>query len=73
MPLLKTASIIWLSLLTAGLALAQADDQRDADASQLTVTRICTDKDFKTRSFGPSEWLNDGDAYTTVEEVPDCR
>ncbi len=69
MPLLKTASIIWLSLLTAGLALAQADDQRDADASQLTVTRICTDKDFKTRSFGPSEWLNDGDAYTTVEEV----
>ena len=37
--------------------------------SELTIKRIFGDDEFETKSFGPYEWLDDGDAYTTVEEI----
>ena len=48
-------------------AVANAEASKSADKAELTVDRIFGDRDFKTSSFGPYEWLDDGDAYTTVE------
>ena len=39
-----------------------------ADASQLTVDRIFGEKEFSTESYGPTAWLDGGDAYTAVED-----
>ena len=39
---------------------------QQADASILTVDRLYSGE-FAQASFGPSKWLNDGEAYTTLE------
>ncbi len=39
------------------------------DPAILSVERIFGEKDFSTKSFGPFEWLDDGDAYTSLEEL----
>ncbi|MEM7312592.1 MAG: DPP IV N-terminal domain-containing protein [Planctomycetota bacterium] len=73
---LASLTLILISAVTAWSQTESADGSAEtsaSDTSQITVTRICTDKDFKTKSFGPSEWLNDGDAYTTVEEVANAK
>ncbi len=48
--------------LAAGVASAQ-----QADSSLLTLNRIYGSAEFATQPFGPSRWLGDGSAYTTLE------
>jgi dipeptidyl-peptidase-4 len=48
-------------LVTAGPALGQDDP------SLLTIRRIYQTPQFASQPFGPSRWLGDGSAYTTVE------
>ncbi len=45
-------------------------DETAAEIGRLTIERIYADKEFDTESFGPYEWLDDGAAYTTVEDEP---
>ncbi|MFN2317933.1 MAG: DPP IV N-terminal domain-containing protein, partial [Gemmatimonadales bacterium] len=52
--------------LLAGIALHPAHAQ-DADSARLTVERIFGSTEFTPLSFGPSKWLGDGAAYTTLE------
>ncbi len=39
------------------------------DAGRLTVDQIWTPGEFRSESFGPAHWLEDGSAYTTVESA----
>ena len=62
--------------LTIALALALAAPvvhcnfaDEPADPSILTLERIFQGQEFKTKSFGPYEWLDDGAAYTTLEDT----
>lgn len=38
-----------------------------AQDNQLTLERIFKSSDFRSQSFGPAKWLEDGKAYTTLE------
>ena len=40
---------------------------QETDASKLTIDRILQGREFSSRFFGPARWLEDGNAYTTVE------
>jgi dipeptidyl-peptidase-4 len=51
--------------LTFGVALPAPAQQ--PDSSQLTLTRIYGSSEFVSQPFGPSRWLDDGSAYTTLE------
>ena len=42
---------------------------QQADSSLLSVHRIYGTKEFRSQSFGPARWLNDGSSYTTLEET----
>ena len=48
-------------------AVTSADES--SDPAMLSVKRIFGEKDFRTKSFGPFKWLDDGDAYTSMEEL----
>ena len=37
----------------------------------LTLDRLFKDKEFKTQSFGPARWLDDGVSYTTLRPLAD--
>lgn len=39
--------------------------------STLTLDRIFKDKEFKSKSFGPARWLDDGISYTTLVPLAD--
>ncbi len=53
-------------ILVAALGGAPATAQQ-TDSSRLTVPRIYGSTEFKPQPFGPSRWLAEGGAYTTVE------
>lgn len=54
-----------LALATLGAAAAvQAQDQRTLDAE---LARIFDSPHYRANTFGPSRWLDDGAAYTTLE------
>ncbi|MGH7658433.1 MAG: DPP IV N-terminal domain-containing protein, partial [Gemmatimonadales bacterium] len=40
-----------------------------ADSTLLSVHRIFGEREFRSESFGPTRWLEDGAAYTTVEDA----
>ena len=42
---------------------------QQADSSLLSVQRIYGTKEFRSQSFGPARWLNDGSSYTTLEDT----
>lgn len=46
---------------------------QNTDPALLTLDRIFTDKEFTTKSFGPFEWLDEGAAYTTLEDASDVK
>ena len=46
-------------------------DAQQIDPSRLTVQRIYGSPEFAAQPFGPSRWLGDGTAYTTVEPPAD--
>ncbi|MBA3318574.1 MAG: DPP IV N-terminal domain-containing protein, partial [Gemmatimonadales bacterium] len=58
--------LLVLVLLTAVSGSTRATAQQD-DPSRLTVQRIYGSPEFAAQPFGPSRWLGDGSAYTTVE------
>ena len=41
---------------------------QQADSSLLSVQRIYGTREFRTQAFGPTRWLGDGSAYTTLED-----
>jgi len=41
-----------------------------ADKRILTLDRIFSSSDFRSETFGPARWLDDGSAYTTLEPSP---
>jgi dipeptidyl-peptidase-4 len=60
--------------LLAPIAL-QAAEGRPADALNAQLERIFAKKEFEARKFGPSRWMEEGRAYTTLEPsaaVPDA-
>ncbi len=61
--------LVLLSLVTAASSLPAAAQQ--TDPSRLTVQRIYGSPEFFSQPFGPSRWLGDGSAYTTVEPSAD--
>ena len=77
-PILATAALALMSVpahqeasadpLQQSVAPRKEQAEGASTAAQLTIKRIFKDKDFKTESFGPYEWLDEGAAYTTVEE-----
>jgi dipeptidyl-peptidase 4 len=56
--------ILVLLIASAGSLPANA---QQTDPSRLTVQRIYGSPEFAAQPFGPSRWLGDGTAYTTVE------
>jgi dipeptidyl-peptidase-4 len=57
-----------LALLAASVVLTgQVARGQQADSSLLTLDRIYGSAEFATQPFGPSRWLGDGSAYTTLE------
>ncbi|HQR18160.1 MAG TPA: S9 family peptidase [Gemmatimonadales bacterium] len=64
-PLIALAATV---LLASAPLPAQAPK---ADPSLLSVDRIFASADFRSQSFGPSRWLGDGSAYTTLEAPAD--
>ena len=57
----------WLVLLVA-TAYGQSADKRI-----LTLDRIFSSSEFRSETFGPARWLDDGSAYTTLEPSSDNR
>ncbi|MGH9357414.1 MAG: S9 family peptidase [Terriglobia bacterium] len=45
---------------------APADLQEATELGRM-LHRVFADKEFTAKSFGPARWLNDGEAYTTLE------
>lgn len=41
-----------------------------SDKRILTLDRIFSSNDFRSETFGPARWLDDGSAYTTLEASP---
>ncbi|HET9040659.1 MAG TPA: hypothetical protein VFN40_10835, partial [Gemmatimonadales bacterium] len=53
--------------LAVVLFLASPAWAQQADSSLLTLTRVYGSGEFASQKFGPSRWLGDGSAYTTLE------
>lgn len=60
-------ALAWLLLLVA-TAYGQSADKRI-----LTLDRIFSSSEFRSETFGPARWLDDGSAYTTLEPSSDNR
>ncbi len=66
--------VVSLGLVAASLVLFASDSPgqerlNPVDESRLTIERIFGDEEFKPLEFGPFEWLEEGDGYTTAEPV----
>ncbi|HWB40973.1 MAG TPA: DPP IV N-terminal domain-containing protein, partial [Gemmatimonadales bacterium] len=60
----------FLLLLLAASAVAVGPvSAQQTDASRLSVQRIYGSGEFAAKPFGPSRWLGEGAAYTTVEKA----
>jgi dipeptidyl-peptidase 4 len=62
---LAVAIAIGVSLASSAVSFGQA--AAPAAPSTLTLERIFAAREFATERFGPSRWLPDGEAYTTLE------
>jgi dipeptidyl-peptidase 4 len=58
-----------LLVLAASAVVVSPVPAQQTDASRLSVQRIYGSGEFAAKPFGPSEWLGDGAAYTTVEKA----
>jgi len=47
---------------------SETSDGTDDNAAYLSLERIFTSKEFEVEDFGPVRWLQDGSAYTTLED-----
>lgn len=64
-PVFSVLSVVSVLSVDSGLSAQQPD------SSFLTVNRIYGSGEFSPQPFGPSRWLDDGVAYTTVEPGTD--
>jgi dipeptidyl-peptidase-4 len=55
------------------LFLVLAVSGQSADKRTLTLDRIYSSNEFRSETFGPARWLDDGSAYTTLEPSPSNR
>ena len=55
------------------LLLYSAAYSQPADKRILTLDRIFSSSEFRSETFGPARWLEDGSAYTTLEASPANR
>jgi dipeptidyl-peptidase-4 len=56
--------------LTSVIFFALAVSAQPGDKRILTLDRIFSSNDFRSETFGPARWLDDGSAYTTLEPSP---
>ncbi len=63
---LKAFGVALVSVFFFALSVnAQTNDRR-----VLTLDRIFSSSEFRSETFGPARWLDDGSAYTTLEPSP---
>jgi dipeptidyl-peptidase-4 len=62
-----------LTSLAGSLVVAVSLPAQQADSSLLSVQRIYGTKEFRSQAFGPARWLDDGSAYTTLEDAANER
>jgi dipeptidyl-peptidase-4 len=67
------AVLATLFVVIPWVAAAQAVTEETEDPSRLTLERIFADEEFRTESYGPARWLEDGSGYTTLEPSPDSE
>ncbi len=61
----------WALAVAAIFAISPAPvSSQEADSGQLTLDRLFS-AEFRGDFFGPARWLDDGDAYTTLERSED--
>ena len=66
------ASIALLAL-TSPLLHAQEPRPLPSDPLQARLARIFDRKEFEAKTFGPFRWMENGKAYTTLEDVPGSK
>ena len=62
-----------LALVALAAVPVRAQQAARPDSTLLTLDRIFSGADFRGGFFGPSRWLGDGSAYTTLERVEGQR
>ena len=68
---ISTVHRLSVALVAAVLLTAPSVSAQQTDPSRLTIPRIYGSGEFAAKPFGPSRWLGDGAAYTTVEPAAD--
>ena len=68
--MIKVTSKLLLSLTLLALLLASPSFAQRSDRATLTLDRIFSSSEFRSETFGPARWLDDGSAYTTLEPSP---
>jgi dipeptidyl-peptidase-4 len=63
-----SAAALACLILSLATAYGQFSDKRI-----LTLDRIFSSSEFRSETFGPARWLDDGSAYTTLEPSPGKR
>jgi dipeptidyl-peptidase-4 len=58
---------VFLAIALLAPPALRAADAKPPDALAAQLDRIFAKKDFEAKKFGPSRWLEDGRAYTTLE------
>ena len=68
---MKQQTLLIVALVVQSMApraaVAQTSTVAAPRASELTIERVFASRDFAPDRFGPARWLEDGAAYTTVE------
>ena len=62
-----------LTIVATGLLVAPCLQAQTADSTLLTVRRVHASTDFRSDVFGPTRWMEDGAAYTTLEPAADKK
>ncbi len=55
------------AILMCMVLLVSVGNGQNADKGILTLDRIFSSDEFRSETFGPARWLEDGSAYTTLE------
>jgi dipeptidyl-peptidase 4 len=61
--------VIRIALLSCVVVLFRPLQAQQSDSTLLSVQRIYGTSEFKGQSFGPTRWLEEGSAYTTLEDA----
>jgi len=69
---MKRLSAIAILLLAAAVR-AQEPRPLPTDPLQARLARIFDRKEFEAKTFGPFRWMENGKAYTTLEDVPGSK